>query len=453
MKKINLITILLFITTLSLSCRKYLDKKVNSSLVVPSTVKDLQALLDNFGLINAVTPCFGEASADDYFLLESRYNTYGGDKNALTYIWEKPEYIFPNDWDRASQPIYYTNLCLERIEDIPKSTMNPNEWNNVKGMSLFVRSYYFSQLAWTFAKAYDKTTAQSDLGIILRLGSDFNVPSVRSSVEETYNRIISDTKEAITYLPSTPINPGRPSKAAAYGLLSRVYMSMREYDSAYKYTDLCLSVKNELLDFNDPADVEVNAPMIPFKLFNKEVIFHSSMSTDFLTIISNSASFVDTTLYNSYKIEDLRKIAFFRPSAGYFLRKRTYTGGATIFTGIATDEIYLNKAECLVRLGKIDQGMGVLNTLLAKRYTINSFVPLEAEDIETALEIILLERRKELISRGLRWIDIKRLNKEGREIIPTRFLHGEFIKLPPNDPRYALPFPADIIALTGIPQN
>ena len=36
----------------SLSCKKYLDKKSNNSLVVPSTLEDAQALLDDANHMN-----------------------------------------------------------------------------------------------------------------------------------------------------------------------------------------------------------------------------------------------------------------------------------------------------------------------------------------------------------------------------------------------------------------
>src|SRR6185312_8637460 len=117
--------------------------------------------------------------------------------------------------------------------------------------ALFFRAYYFGQLAWVYAKAYDKSTAGKDLGIALRLTSDFNVTSTRATVEETYQKIVADAQESVMYLPELPEHPYRPSKAAAYGLLARTYLSMRQYDSAFRYADLCLGLQNSLLNYND----------------------------------------------------------------------------------------------------------------------------------------------------------------------------------------------------------
>ena len=67
--------------------------------------------------------------------------------------------------------------------------------------------------------------------------------------------------------------------------------------------------------------------------------------------------------------------------------------------------------------------------------------------------IILQHRRKELLMRGLRWMDIKRLNEDGADIILQRMVDNQVHSLPPNYKRYALPIPADIILHAGIKQN
>lgn len=80
-------------------------------------------------------------------------------------------------------------------------------------------------------------------------------------------------------------------------------------------------------------------------------------------------------------------------------------------------------------------------------------MPIMLEDNKTVLQIILNERRKELLFRGLRWIDIKRLNKEGADISIKRRIEGKDYILTANENRFALPLPMDIIAETGMPQN
>lgn len=147
------------------------------------------------------------------------------------------------------------------------------------------------------------------------------------------------------------------------------------------------------------------------------------------------------------------KTAYFASYNGYHLYKGAYTSTLfPFFSGIATDEIYLIRAECYARKGDKVSALNDLNTLLTKRYN-GTFVPFTAVDANDALAKILIERRKELLMRGLRFIDIRRLNKEGANIVPTRLISGQLYSIPPNDNRYALPIPLDVINQSGMQQN
>ena len=323
--------LILFVFAYITSCKKYLDEKPDSKLAVPSTLSDLQALLDFSNRMNLQrTPTYGEASSDDYFLLDETYNNFDQEKQQI-YTWSRGDYNFQNDWSIAYEPVYNANFALETVEDIPLTVANADQWNNIKGSALFFRSYYFLQLMWLHAKAFDEATANTDLGIVLRLSADFNIASIRSSVKECYERICNDAKQALIHLPDHAAHPFRPSKAAAYGLLARAYLSMRSYDSAYLYANRCLQITAALMDFN--ADDEVSTDLsssVPFKRFNKETIFYSEMNTNFFINDPYYAK-VDTLLYNSYGENDLRKIAFYKPNSGFQQFKGNYSGDEYIY--------------------------------------------------------------------------------------------------------------------------
>ena len=433
------------------SCKKYLDKKPDSSLTVPKTLDELQGLFNDAQLMNfQLTPSMPESSADDYFLSEATYN-YLTTQTQDTYIWSLKDYKYPNDWSKNYLPVYNANFTLATLDKIPLTPINEKQWNNLKGEALFTRAYSFLNLVWEYSKGYDKNTSKTDLGIVLRLTSDFNVPSQRSSVQSTYQQIISDAEESIQLLPNLSANILLPSKAASFGLLARVFLSMREYDSAFEYSNLCLALKNDLLDYND-VDLTNNIPFTNFD--NPEVIFYTEMNTYNSTHYS-FRGFIDTTLFAMYKDDDLRKTGYFRIDNGYYRFKGSYTANSIyLFTGIATDEILLIRAECSARKGVLESAMNDLNRLMEKRWDNTIPYPtIAATNQDDAVNKILSERRKELLMRGIRWSDIKRLNLEGKNIIPTRYINGKIFSLPVNDGRYALPIPSDIITSTKMVQN
>src|SRR5690606_20155507 len=92
--------------------------------------------------------------------------------------------------------------------------------------------------------------------------------------------------------------------------------------------------------------------------------------------------------------------------------KGSYMGNSSLYNGLSLNEVYLMKAEANARRNNIEVAMASLNTLLEKRWVAGTFTPSVISSKEEALQLILAERRKELLMRGLRWIDIKRLNKE-----------------------------------------
>ncbi len=189
-----------------------------------------------------------------------------------------------------------------------------------------------------------------------------------------------------------------------------------------------------------------------------EVIYFSTQVNNYAGTtgyLNRTAVGVDTQLYGMYKPNDLRKeIYFMKNSLGNYNVKRGYLGGGSYpFTGMATVEIYLIKAECLVRSGNNASAIEVMNDLLIKRYAKGKYVPIENMDNNSLLAFILDERRKELVWRGLRWTDLKRLNKEGSGIELKRQVGNENYTLPANSKRYTFPIPDDEIAFSHIIQN
>ncbi|MGO1817935.1 MAG: RagB/SusD family nutrient uptake outer membrane protein, partial [Sphingobacterium sp.] len=113
-----------------------------------------------------------------------------------------------------------------------------------------------------------------------------------------------------------------------------------------------------------------------------------------------------------------------------------------LFNGISNNELYLIRAECAARLEDFRNARSDINKLLKNRYLVDTFDGIEVEDSDL-LAFILEERRKELVGRDIRWGDLKRLNLEPKFAKTlVREINGQKFTLPPNDPRYAFPFPS-----------
>jgi tetratricopeptide (TPR) repeat protein len=446
MSKRYLIYLFMLQAMLVLSCKKgdFLAENPDQSLAIPTSIKDCQALLDNDlvmnGYGNAGYPNLGLIGSDDYYVTAQQFSLYAlTDQHAV--VWAKQIYTEEevNDWDLPYRTVLYANVAIQALDALRPAQEQQTTWNNVRGSAFFFRAYAYHQLAQIFIPVYDSSKAAADPGLPLRQGTDVNERFQRASVQQTYDQMITDLAAAIPLLPDTSLYPTRPCKAAAYGLLSRIYLSAGAYGAALRYADTCLQLRPELLDYNT---LDASNPL-PFTRSKPEVIFGAAnFSSGPLNI---GRSLTDSLLFGSYQPADLRKALFFK-SGRYFFGRYDEEGFA--FSGIATDEVYLNRAECYARAGDIASAMADLNHLLITRWESGSFTPVVAADAAEALQIILMERRKELLYRGLRWADLRRLNKQPATAITLiRVVNGQTYTLPPNDLRYVYPIPDKVLAL------
>lgn len=445
-----LLVLLIFI----LGCKKdFLGIKSEKSQVVPSSISDYQAILDNANVMNMTSSTLlGMLGADEYYIMNGRLSTISSVYQKNGYVWGKDVYqgTAVDDWNFAYRRILYSNISLEGISKINPHPGEQEGWNNVKGSALFYRAFNFYQLAQLFCKPFDASSSPTDPGIPLRTESDINIKSTRATVAAAYKQIINDLSQAIELLPLTPLVKYRPSKSAALALLAKTSLIMGDYEKARTYAVQCLAIKDELIDFNN-IDGSLNYPFPENVENNPEILFYNLASN--ITILGAARFNADTTLLNSYAANDLRKQAYFFEYTGRILFGGGYIPGG-YFTGLATDEILLIRAECHARLGDGLNGLNDLNTLLKSRINRSSFVPLSFTDADDVLASILKERRKELVLRGTRWEDLRRLNKEPRFATTlVRNIDNQRFELFPNDPRYTWPIPDSEVTLNGLKQN
>lgn len=445
------LTLSLATVFLLLSCENYLAVKPNKGLAVPEGLGDMQALLDATRVLNESRPSAHIIASDNLYIEDTDWNALFDMTSKNAYTWQRDVFndFDTNDWTNAYAALLHANVIVDGINNVDRTAANAKDWDEVKGGALFHRAMIFYELAQLFAKPYDASSAATDLGIVLRLEPAIDQPSMRAPLQQTYKQIIDDLKAALPLLPMHADFATRPSKLAALGLLARTSLTMGDFGQALEYADQFLEANPELMDYNAKDASVAN----PFEQFNEEVIYHSTAFG--WPGLSYPSAKVDTILYRSYAAGDLRRALFFREHASGGIEFRgSYNGARGLFTGIATDELYLIRAECLVRQGRWKEGMKVLDELLKMRYAQESFTGVDVDDLEEALGRVLEERRKELAFRGLRWTDIRRLSTDQRFAVAiTRTVNGQTYQLPVVDGGYVFPIPLKVIESTGIRQN
>jgi len=449
--KINyFVYLLLSFIALTISCKKdWFDAKSDINKAVPVTVQDFEYLLDDWVTMNQLTPGLAELGSDGHFMLESAWSgsiISSVERNG--YTWTKSlATTNVGDWNESYKKISICNLVLDGLKKI-KVSQDQDKYNRVKGNALFHRAKNYYDLAQIYAQPYQSETAATDMGIPLKEGIDITEPAKRSSVKVTYEQILSDLHSSINLLPLLPELPTRGSKCAAFAMLAKTYLALGDFANAGLYADMSLSLYNKLIDFNTVLPTATSLGR-----FNLETIFYAQRSTSYFSTYRTGYYTVDPELYALYDANDLRKSRFFTLSAGNILFKGSYNnsaGGITAgFNGLAVDEQYLIRAECFARVGNPSAAMNDLNNLLKTRWSNQVVYPIRtATNTEDALRQVLLERKKELLFRNIRWSDLRRLNFDSRfKVTLTRTIGGKTYTLEPGSYRYTLPIPQDVINL------
>ncbi len=432
-------------------CSKYLDKNASNNYQLPNSIPAIQGMLNNHILLQEQDPSLLDRVTDEFYVPGERWAQMDPEDKAA-YKWEGNMYPVnrTHEWGQIYQRVFVANVALAGLDKLIVQAAEQNDWKKAKGSAQFIRGRALQQAAFLWAPAYNPVTSDKDKGIALRLTDDVNEKITRSSVEHTYQQIVADLKSAASLLPVYRLDPLEPSAPAANAYLARTYLAMGQYDSCLEYSNRAIGKYAMFFNLAEPNNPYINEDhaYVAFKRFNPEVLFDAV--ANYATIIGFGGGIVDSSLYALYHPKDLRRKYFFAPTGDF---TGDYNGGGQTFSGIACDEVYLMRAECLVRTGKPTEGIDVLNDFLNSKFNYGDNVPYPNDDPGMALQYVLQERYKELLRRGVRWMDIKRLNREGRDIRLKRIIDGKTITLEPNSPNYALPIPDDVIKMTGIEQN
>lgn len=430
------------------SCSNFLETKPDTKLAIPNTFEDCQALLDGYGTVNSGYPYVGELCSNDFSLTSENWAGLEFYEDRMLYIWDNRITPSQSQWAGPYQTVYIANQVLSILKTLPEGTRR----QQMEGAAYFYRAYALFSLAEIFAAVPQKDGSNGDIPALpYRTSPNVEEKSVRVTLKEYFDLLLKDLEQAENLLPVINGLNSRPSKTAVAALFSRIYLYMQDYEKALLYTNRALTDNSKLMDYNTLRTDEES----PFKQFNEEVVFQA-ISTGTFTFYYTIWK-VSPLFYKSYADNDLRKQLFYMDNGDEtFSFKGNYDGelNQASFSGLAVDELMLTKAECLVRSDQINEALTSLNSLLEKRYRRETFEPIVVQDASQLLQIILEERRKELVMRQRRWPDLKRLNLNSQTAtILKRQIGDKEYQLLPNDPFYTFLIPQEIINNSTLTQT
>lgn len=285
-------------------------------------------------------------------------------------------------------------------------------------------------------RAYSKIPTQSSdasasIGIYYAEKYDptNNEASRNLTVAQVYDKIIADllfAADNITQISTNATDKGRFSKAAIYGLLSRVYLYKGDYAKTIQYGELSLTASPSVTTrtkFNGIWKTAGTADSVDGVLFQ---ILNSATEAVTVGVAYNqllgggyrSEFVVDFDLFSAYSSTDVRKSAYFTTAAYNgkiynHVTKYSSNGGPANVVPIKylrSAEVVLNVAEAAYKSGDLTKALISLNTLRSQRYGTDTAPYVPGTETGTALlTAIYKERRLEFACENDRWYTLKRL--------------------------------------------
>ena len=444
--KVLKFTLYIFLPILLLnSCRDYVEvEQVGNNRILKYT-SDYRGLANNYESMTGSGGIYLLANADAEFPVTYQNGVSNFWSNA--YTWQEKIYDpsqGDSDWNSLYKAVYYSNVIIDGVMSSEKGT--DAEKKEIYAEAFVHRAFAYLQLVNTYGPQFDPKSANSEKAVPLLLKPELFSSLEPSTVGQVYDQIISDLQSALANnIQDTPDFNVLPSKRAVYALLARTYLYMGSYQLSLDNAQKALAMQNGLIDLKTFA----SGFSYPVLIENPEVIFSKTL------LLAYVGAPLSTDLLNSFGSNDLRYDYYtiagnnFFPAytgRGFGISRYSYTNGINV--GVSVPEMYLISAECYARLGQTQEAVDNLNILRAKRYKLGTDYEVSATTSTEALNLALVERQKELIGRGFRWFDQRRLNLDPLyQKTYTRIFKGQTYTLEPNSKGYVFPINQNYIDL------
>ncbi|WP_207632938.1 RagB/SusD family nutrient uptake outer membrane protein [Foetidibacter luteolus] len=405
------------------SCSKILD------VVSPNEVEDEDVFTSAAGLRNARVGMYNTLQDRNYYgayfpLLAECYTdngTTGGydviDLNDIAARTVGTANIYvQNTYNAIYNSIYTANKIINNAEAVPG--IDDEEKNNILGEAFFVRALCNFDLLRMYGEHWDKS---SPYGISIVTSSDKPKDAVaRSTVDASYQQIISDLEEAVSQLNTFNGNQ-YVSVSAARALLARVYLYYGDKAKAAAMATEVIDDSNfELFDAENFTKIYTEK-LTPESVF--ELKFDPQNTSTYNTAtyqrpdaLRSEVIFLANADLNTFfedREDDARAALLDYENVDVSIqpdgRTEKYRGETTKDNSayvIRLAEMYLIRAEARGRV----QGLADLNTLRAHR----GLPALSSGSLTTDalfINAVLEERRAELNFEGHRLFDLARLGK------------------------------------------
>ena len=326
--------------------------------------------------------------------------------------------------------VNYMNVILDKIDD---AEGDASRKSSIKAQAKVLRAYFHYLAVNIYAAQYDAATAATEGGIAYVDDADASTQKAKLSLQEVYDKMLADcSDETIAQLPTQAADVFHASQATGYAIRAKILFQMKRYAKALPYAQKALELNNKIEDRSKTAE-EMSWKVDQDSPNNLLAIIAVGRGCPmFETISQETAEKFEPGDY----VKNYDMMAW---SAQYGSMMIGVQGcevcmnmtACTTAYGINVERTYYLAAECLIRTGKIREGLAMVDKVRAKRVEdYESYASLYDENPMTEQEAMaLLQKAKwiECLGSYENFFDCKRWNTEEnykRTITRTLVLGG-----------------------------
>lgn len=331
-------------------------------------------------------------------------------------------------WYISYKIINDCNTVIEAAESI--SNPDPSV-KQLIGECYFLRAFCHFNLSRFFAHPYTQDPAAA--GIILRTSTTDPALKARSTVGEVYASVIADAQKSATLM-EQPRGVQYASQAAAWALLSRVYLYEDKNDSTIYYSNQVINAGLYTLATADTyktlfADAQSNKETIWCEAFTTVDDYGKSGSIASMIYSDGNSGWGEEYASQSLRDtmsehpEDVRwsYIEASKDPDGtiqkkngiemYYIKKFSGQSNSPTLSSpvlFRLAEMYLNRAEAEAKKGDITSALNDVDMIRKNRGLEGALYNGKLPAGKTVLQTVLKERRIELAFEGHRMLDVYR---------------------------------------------
>lgn len=447
------IFIFAFLLSLFTACESKLDI-VPKGQAVLTTVEELESLLNQrYGFS---TP-MGDLAliCNEACAYMSTVSTVYSQPNTLEHA-----YLFWDESiDRATlstsdatynsiyQYVNYMNVILDKIDDAEGDAHTKEV---IIAEAHIMRAYLHWLGVNIYAKQYDEATAATEGGIAYVTDIDVSKQKEKLTLQAVYDNILADCAQVyIDALPDEAPSCIRAGKSWGYAVRAKVLMQMKHYDEALTMANKALEYQNAIEDRS--YIVETGMWSLNYDSPNN-ILFMAGMISPVMELISPEtvAKFEEGDYVKDYDLmtwDDVSGEATSGvPGSSYCFAFGVWGNSF----GLTVERIMYVAAECYIRSGEIETGLGLVNKIREKRIHPDYYQPFSATTEEEAMTLLQNAKWIECIGTYENFFDCKRWNTEERyrrTITKTIPINDEDMtfSIAPDSPLWVLPFPSNAV--------